>query len=105
MNDSIVIVAAKRTPIGGMNGQFVTLSAPDLAAAAIKAAVTESGLKPNDIQEAIIGCVLPAGLGQAPARQAVIGAGLPKSITCSTLNKVCGSGMKAVMLGYDQILA
>ena len=105
MSDSVVIVGAKRTPIGGMNGQFVSLSAPQLGAAAIKAAVAESGLKPEAIDEAIIGCVLPAGLGQAPARQATIGAGLPKTTPASTLNKVCGSGMKAVMLATDQILA
>lgn len=105
MSESVVIVSAKRTPIGSMNGQFVSLSAPELAAAAIKAAVAESGLKPGDINEAIIGCVLPAGLGQAPARQAVLGAGLPQAIACSTLNKVCGSGMKAAMLAYDQIRA
>jgi acetyl-CoA C-acetyltransferase len=105
MNESIVIVGAKRTPIGGMNGQFVSLSSPQLAAAAIKAAVAQSGLKPEDINEAIIGCVLPAAVGQAPARQAVLGAGLLKSTACATLNKVCGSGMKATMLAYDQILA
>lgn len=105
MSESVVIVSAKRTPIGSMNGQFVSLSAPELAAAAIKAAAAESGLKPGDINEAIIGCVLPAGLGQAPARQAVLGAGLPQAIACSTLNKVCGSGMKAAMLAYDQIRA
>jgi acetyl-CoA C-acetyltransferase len=105
MNDSIVIVGAKRTPIGGMNGQFVSLSSPQLAAAAIKGAVAQSGLEPNDINEAIIGCVLPAAVGQAPARQAVLGAGLLKSTACATLNKVCGSGMKAAMLAYDQLLA
>lgn len=105
MSESIVIVSAKRTPIGSMNGQFVSLTAPELAAAAIKAALAESGLKPQDINEAILGCVLPAGLGQAPARQAVLGAGLPKAVACSTLNKVCGSGMKAAMLAHDQILA
>ncbi|HEX9811639.1 MAG TPA: acetyl-CoA C-acyltransferase [Burkholderiales bacterium] len=105
MNESIVIVGAKRTPIGGMNGQFVSLSSPQLAAAAIKAAVAQSGLKPEDINEAIIGCVLPAAVGQAPARQAVLGAGLLKSTACATINKVCGSGMKATMLAYDQILA
>src|SRR2546427_37235 len=103
MNDPVVIVGAKRTPIGGLNGQFVSLSSPQLAAVAIKAAVAESGLKLEDINEAIIGCVLPAALGQAPARQAVLGAGLLKSTACSTLNKVCGSGMKAVMLANDQI--
>lgn len=105
MNESVVIVSAKRTPIGSMNGQLVSITAPELGAAAIKAALAESGLKPQDIDEAILGCVLPAGLGQAPARQAVLGAGLPKTVACSTLNKVCGSGMKAVMLAHDQILA
>ena len=105
MKDSVVIVSAKRTPIGGMNGQFVSVTAPELGAAAIKAAVADARLKPGDVDEAIMGCVLPAGLGQAPARQAVLGAGLPKSTTCSTLNKVCGSGMKAVMLAHDQIIA
>ncbi len=101
----IVIVGAKRTPIGSLNGQFVSVSSPELASAAIKAALAQSGLKPEDINEAIIGCVLPAGLGQAPARQAVLGAGLPNAIACSTLNKVCGSGMKTVMLAVDQIVA
>ncbi len=105
MSDPIVIVAAKRTPIGSMNGQLVNLTSPQLASVAIKAAVTESGLKIEDISEAIIGCVLPAALGQAPARQAVLGAGLLKSTPTSTLNKVCGSGMKAVMLAHDQIVA
>jgi len=105
MNDPIVIVAARRTPIGGMSGQFVSVTAPQLASFAIAAAIKDSGLKGEAISEAIIGCVLPAGLGQAPARQAVLGAGLPASLPCSTLNKVCGSGMKAVMLAYDQIIA
>jgi acetyl-CoA C-acetyltransferase len=105
MNDPIVIVGAKRTPIGGMNGQFVSLSSPQLAAAAIKAVMAESGLQPKDINEAVIGCVLPAAVGQAPARQAVLGAGLLKTTACATLNKVCGSGMKAAMLAHDQILA
>ena len=105
MSENVVIVAAKRTPIGSMNGQLLPLSSPQLAAFAIKAAFEQSGLKSEDITEAIIGCVLPAALGQAPARQAVLGAGLLKSTACSTLNKVCGSGMKTVMLGYDQIIA
>ena len=105
MSESVVIVAAKRTPIGSMNGQLVGLSSPQLASIAIKAAVAESGVKPEDITEALIGCVLPAALGQAPARQAVLGADLLKSTACSTVNKVCGSGMKTVMLGYDAILA
>ena len=105
MSENVVIVAAKRTPIGSMNGQLLPLSSPQFAAFAIRAAFEQSGLKPEDITEAIIGCVLPAAVGQAPARQAVLGAGLLKSTACSTLNKVCGSGMKAVMLGYDQIIA
>ena len=105
MPESVVIVAAKRTPIGSMNGQLVGLSSPQLASIAIRAAVAESGVKPEDITEALIGCVLPAALGQAPARQAVLGADLLKSTACSTVNKVCGSGMKTVMLGYDAILA
>ncbi|MDX2218232.1 MAG: acetyl-CoA C-acyltransferase [Burkholderiales bacterium] len=105
MSDAVVIVAAKRTPIGAMNGQLVGLSSPQLASIAIKAAVAESGLKAEDINEAIIGCVLPAALGQAPARQAVLGADLLKSTTCTTINKVCGSGMKAVMMAADQIMA
>ena len=104
-NDSVVIVAAKRTPIGSMSGQLVSLTSPQLAAAAIKAAVAESGLKPEDINEAIIGCVLPAAVGQAPARQAVLGADLLKSTACSTVNKVCGSGMKTVMMANDAIVA
>jgi len=105
LNDPIVIVAARRTPIGGMNGQFSSLTSPQLASSAIAAALKDSGLPADAISEAIIGCVLPAGVGQAPARQAVLGAGLPPSLPCSTLNKVCGSGMKAVMLAHDQIMA
>jgi len=103
--DSVVIVAAKRTPIGGFQGQFATLSSPQLAAVAIAAAVEQAAIKGEDVNEAILGCVLPAGVGQAPARQAVLGAGLPSSLPCTTVNKVCGSAMKATMLGYDQILA
>ncbi len=105
MSDSVVIVAAKRTPIGSMNGQLLSLSSPQLASVAIKAAVAQSDLKPEDIPEALIGCVLPAALGQAPARQAVLGADLLKTTACTTVNKVCGSGMKTVMMGYDAILA
>ncbi len=105
MSESIVIVAAKRTPIGAMNGQLLPLSSPQLAAVAIKAALVESGLKAEDITEALIGCVLPAGVGQAPARQAVLAAGLLKSTTSTTVNKVCGSGMKTVMMAHDAILA
>ena len=105
MSDSIVIVAAKRTPIGAMNGQLVGLSSPQLASVAIKAAVAQSGLQAADITDAIIGCVLPAALGQAPARQAVLGADLLNSTTCTTVNKVCGSGMKSAMMGFDAITA
>jgi acetyl-CoA C-acetyltransferase len=104
-SDPIVIVAAKRTPIGGFQGQFAALSSPQLASAAIAAAMEQAGIKGEDVNEAIIGCVLPAGVGQAPARQAVLGAGLPNSLPCTTVNKVCGSAMKATMLGHDQILA
>lgn len=105
MTEPIVIVAARRTPIGAMNGQFVTLSAPQLASHAIKAIIEDSQVPINDISEVIMGCVLPAGLGQAPARQAALAAKLPTSIPCTTLNKVCGSGMKTVMLAFDQISA
>jgi acetyl-CoA C-acetyltransferase len=103
--NSVVIVAAKRTPIGAMNGQLVGFTSPQLASIAIKAAVEQSGLTPEDITEAIIGCVLPAALGQAPARQAVLGAGLLKTTTATTVNKVCGSGMKTTMMGADAITA
>ncbi len=105
MSEAVVIVAAKRTAIGSMNGQFVSLTSPQLAVTAIKGALAQSGVKAEAITEAIIGCVLPAGLGQAPARQAVLGAGLLQSTACLTINKVCGSGMKAAMLGFDQITA
>lgn len=103
--DPIVIVGSARTPIGGLLGIFSGLSAPDLGAVAIKAAVDRAHLKPEDIEEVIMGCVLPAGIGQAPARQAAILAGIPSSVPCTTLNKVCGSSMKAVMLAHDILLA
>jgi acetyl-CoA C-acetyltransferase len=103
--ESIVILSARRTAIGSLLGQFASVTSPALGAAAIKAAVTDSGVKPEDIGEVIMGCVLPAAVGQAPARQAAIGAGLPKSVGCTTVNKVCGSGMKAVMLAHDLIVA
>ena len=105
MSDPIVITSIARTPIGGMQGQFSGLSASQLGAVAVKAAVERSGLKPEDVEEAILGCVLPAGQGQAPARQAVLGAGLPKSAGCTTINKMCGSGMKAIMLANDLLKA
>ena len=105
MSSSVVIVGAKRTAIGSMLGQFTGVPTPTLGAAAIKAALEQSGVAPADVSEVIMGCVLPANLGQAPARQAAIGAGLPKSTGCTTINKVCGSGMKAIMLGNDLIKA
>ena len=101
----IVIVGAKRTAIGSMLGQFTGVPTTTLGATAIKAALDESGVPAGDVSEVIMGCVLPANLGQAPARQASLGAGLPKSAGCTTINKVCGSGMKAIMLGNDLIKA
>ena len=101
----IVIVGAKRTAIGSFLGQFTGVPSPTLGATAIKAALAQSGVAPADVSEVIMGCVLPANLGQAPARQASLGAGLPVSTGCTTINKVCGSGMKAVMLGHDLIKA
>ena len=103
--DPVVIVAAQRTPLGGFQGSLSPVKATDLSAAATRAALDGCGLDPNVIDEVILGCVLPAGLGQAPARQAALAAGLPKSVPCTTLNKVCGSGMKTTMLGHDLILA
>jgi acetyl-CoA C-acetyltransferase len=101
----IVIVGAKRTAIGSMLGQFTGVPTTTLGATAIKAAIEQSGVAPADVSEVIMGCVLPANLGQAPARQASLAAGLPKSAGCTTINKVCGSGMKAIMLGHDLIKA
>ncbi|KEZ97032.1 acetyl-CoA acetyltransferase [Xanthomonas vasicola pv. vasculorum NCPPB 895] len=101
----IVIVAAKRTAIGSFLGQFNGVPAPTLAAAAIQAALAQSGIAPADVSEVIVGCVLPANLGQAPARQAAIAAGIPTSTGATTINKVCGSGMKAIMFGHDLIKA
>ena len=104
-SDPVVITAIARTPMGGMQGMFSALSASQLGATAIRAAVERSGLKPEDVQEVIMGCVLPAGQGQAPARQAVRGAGLPDGTGATTINKVCGSGMKSIMLAHDLIKA
>jgi len=104
-NDPVVIAAIARTPMGGLQGDFAGLSAPELGAAAIRAAVERAGLSGADIQEVIMGNVLSAGLGQAPARQASLEAGLPKSVGCTTINKMCGSGLKAVMLAHDLIRA
>jgi acetyl-CoA C-acetyltransferase len=103
MSDPIVIVSAARTPMGSFQGTLSPLSTTDLGAEAIKAAVSRSGVSAEDIQEVMMGCVLPAGLGQAPARQAAIKGGLPLSAGCTTINKVCGSGMKTVMLAHDAI--
>src|SRR5689334_16760508 len=102
---SVVIAGAKRTAIGSFLGQFTGVPTPTLGATAIRAALEQSGLAPTDVSEVIMGCVLPANLGQAPARQASIGAGLPVAAGCTTINKVCGSGMKAIMLGHDLIKA
>jgi acetyl-CoA C-acetyltransferase len=101
----VVIVGAKRTALGALLGQFTGVPTPTLGATAIRAAMVQSGLAGEDVSEVIMGCVLPAGLGQAPARQAALAAGLPTSAGCTTINKVCGSGMKAVMLGHDLIRA
>ena len=103
--NEIVIVAAKRTPIGAFLGQFSGTSAHELGAAAINAALSASTLNTDDIDELIMGCVLSAGLGQAPARQAALAAGLSIATPCTTINKVCGSGMKSVMQGFDAITA
>ncbi len=105
MSEKIVITAAARTPMGGFQGAMAEASAAQLGAAAIAAAVERSGLKPEAIDEVIMGCVLAAGQGQAPARQASLGGGLPLSTGCTTINKMCGSGMKATMLAHDLLLA
>src|SRR3954451_13254054 len=104
-HDSIVIVGSARTPMGGFQGDLATLTAPEMGAVVIRATIERAGLKPEDVQEVIMGCVLPAGQGQAPARQASLGAGIPESVGCTTINKMCGSGMKAAMLANDLIAA
>ncbi|ALN91005.1 MULTISPECIES: thiolase family protein [Lysobacter] len=101
----VVIVGAKRTAIGSFLGQFTGVPTPTLGSAAITGALEQAGVAADQIDEVIMGCVLPAGLGQAPARQAALGANLPTSAGCTTINKVCGSGMKAIMLGHDLIKA
>lgn len=105
MNDPVVVVAVARTPMGGLQGHLKDFTAPELGAVAIRAAVERAGIAPEDVEEVIMGCVLPAGQGQAPARQASLGAGLPLSAGCTTVNKMCGSGMKATMLANDLLLA
>ncbi len=102
---SIVIAGAKRTAIGSFQGQFTGVPSPQLGATAMRAALQQSGVDPAQVSEVIMGCVLSANLGQAPARQASLAAGLPASVGCTTINKVCGSGMKAIMLGADLIRA
>jgi acetyl-CoA C-acetyltransferase len=104
-NDPVVIVGAARTPMGGFQGDFASLSASDLGAVAIKAAVERAGIQPDEVEKVLMGCVLPAGQGQAPARQASLKAGLPISAGCTTVNKMCGSAMEAAMLAHDALLA
>ena len=104
-NDPIVIVSAVRTPMGGFQGELKSLTAPQLGAAAIKAAVERAGVASDAVDEVLFGCVLPAGLGQAPARQSALGAGLDKSTRCTTVNKMCGSGMETTILAHDMLVA
>jgi acetyl-CoA C-acetyltransferase len=104
-NDPIVIVSAARTPMGAFQGELKGFAAPELGAAAIRAAVERAKIRPEDVQEVIMGCVLPAGQGQAPARQASLGAGLPLATGCTTVNKMCGSGMKAAMFANDLLIS
>jgi acetyl-CoA C-acetyltransferase len=104
-SDPIVILSARRTPVGAFQGALAAVTGPQLGAVAIEAAMGDSKLAPDDIDEVIMGCVLSAGLGQAPARQSALGAGLPPSTPATTVNKMCGSAMRAVMMASDQILA
>ena len=104
-SDPVVILGSARTPMGGFQGDLASLSAPQLGAAAIRAAVERSGVAPERVQQVLMGCVLPAGLGQAPARQAALGAGLDKGTACTTLNKMCGSGMQAAIFAHDVLRA
>ncbi len=103
--DPIVIASSARTPMGGFEGDFASVTAAELGSAAIKAAVTRAGIAPEDVEEVAFGNVLSAGQGQAPARQAALAAGLPLGATCTTLNKMCGSGMKAAMYAHDMLVA
>ncbi len=104
-HDPVVIVGAARTPMGGFQGDFAALTATDLGAVAVRAAVARAGLRPEDVERAILGCVLAAGQGQAPARQAVLKAGLPLAVGCTTVNKMCGSAMEAAILAHDALVA
>jgi len=101
----VVITGVARTPMGSFQGVLSTMSAPSLGSIAIQAAIKESNLKPEDVDDVIMGCVLPAGMGQAPARQAAIGANIPVSTGATTINKMCGSGMRSAMIANDQIIA
>ena len=103
--DPVVIVSAVRTPMGGFQGDLKSLTAPQLGASAIAAAIERAGIDAHSVDQVLFGCVLPAGLGQAPARQAALGAGLSTATTCTTLNKMCGSGMQAVIMAHDLLLA
>jgi acetyl-CoA C-acetyltransferase len=105
MPDAVMILSARRTPIGAFQGALASMSAPQLGAAAMSAAIGSAGVPAADLDEVIMGCVLPAGLGQAPARQAALGAGVPVQVPATTVNKMCGSGMKALMIGADQLSA
>jgi acetyl-CoA C-acetyltransferase len=105
MSAEVVIVSATRTPIGAFQGVLSPATAPQLGAAAIRGALAAAGLEGADVQEVLMGCVLPAGLGQAPARQAALGAGIPQAVPTTTINKMCGSGMKAIMMAADQVRA
>ena len=104
-SDPIVIASAARTPMGGFQGELSAVTAPALGSVAIKAALGRAGVKGGEVGEVVMGCVLPAGLRQAPARQAAFGAGIPEAVGCTTINKMCGSGMKAAMFGHDLIAA
>ncbi|HEY4445395.1 MAG TPA: acetyl-CoA C-acyltransferase [Steroidobacteraceae bacterium] len=104
-SDPVVILAARRTPVGAFQGAFATVTAPQLGSVAIRAAISDSGVAASQIEEVIMGCVLSAGIGQAPARQAAMGGGVPASVPATTVNKMCGSAMRAVMSGCDQVLA
>ena len=104
-SDPVVIVAAKRTPIGAFQGALAGATAPQLGSTAIAAAVSAAAIDAADVDRVLMGCVLPAGLGQAPARQASLGAGIPDGVPCTTVNKMCGSGMESIILGHDMILA
>lgn len=105
MSDPVVIVGMARTAMGGMQGMFSGLSVTQLGTEAIRGALADSGVEADAVEEVLMGCVLPAGAGQAPARQAALGAGIPNHVPCTTLNKVCGSGMKTIMMAHDAILA